>query len=59
MIYRTQKTDLDLQPTSANYTRRKACVIDDTEGLQIKILRSEIIISSESINITAIIANIM
>ena len=59
MIYRTQKTDFDLQPTSVIYTRRKACVIDDSEGLQIKILRYQIIISSESINITAIIANIM
>ena len=34
-----KKTDFDLQPTSVIYTQYKACVIDDTEGLQIKILR--------------------
>ena len=33
VIYRTQKADFDLQPTSEIYTRCKADVIDDTEGL--------------------------
>ena len=41
VIYRTQKTDFDLHPTGVIYTRCKAGVIDDTEGLQIKILSSE------------------
>ena len=59
VIYRTQKTDFDLQPTSVIYTQIKACITDGTEGLKIKILWSKIIISSESINITANIADIM
>ena len=33
VIYRTQKADFDLQPTSEIYTRCKADVIDDIEGL--------------------------
>ena len=56
LTYRSQKTDFDLQPTSVIYTRCKAIVIDDTERLQIKILRHEIIISTESMNLSAIIA---
>ena len=51
VIYRTQKTEFDLQPTSLIYTQFKSCAIDETEGLQIKILIT--------INITAIIADIM
>ena len=39
VICRTQKVDFDLQPTSIIYTRWKADIIDDTEGLQTKILR--------------------
>ena len=34
-----QETDFDLPATVVIYTRCKSCVIDDTEGLQIKILR--------------------
>ena len=41
VIYRTQKADFDLHPASVIYTRYKAGVMDDTEGLQIKILSSE------------------
>ena len=33
VIYRIQKPDLNLQPTSVIYTRCKADFIDDTEGL--------------------------
>ena len=33
VIYKTQKADFDLQPTSVIYIRWKADVIDDTEGL--------------------------
>ena len=34
----TQKTDFDLQPISVIYTRCNVDVIDDTVGLQTKIL---------------------
>ena len=40
VIYRTQKVDFDLQPTSVIYIRCKADVIAGTEGLRIlRILR--------------------
>ena len=33
VIYRIQKADLNVQPTSVIYTRYKADFVDDTEGL--------------------------
>ena len=38
----TQKTDFDLQPISVIYTRCNVDAIDDTVGLQTKILGYEI-----------------